>query len=152
VWEQNTGEVYVVDGHGNTVWQARGWSGFREAINDSSRANEENVGPLPEGSFAVEYPWSHGENWRERRGPNQNRQAPAPDSIHLVPDKETADEIRRDGRRPDTFFIHGEKRDDAAGSSQGCGILRPHERRQLMDAMRVVGAQRLMVLKAGSLL
>jgi hypothetical protein len=99
------------------------YSGKGQHRDKAASQDIEDFGPIPEG------------NWRigEIKDPNYNKKLTRP-IFRLVPDQETEKRVGEDGgmgRKPGTFLIHGNNKENDA--SQGCIILNKPARERLRN-------------------
>jgi hypothetical protein len=126
-WEISTGTLY--DDLMNSF--AKGYSGFPPYTNDLSAQNKIMIGPIPEGNWTM-------------TGVEENNPKLGPFVIVLEPDGETTVSVAAMGREPDTFPIHGERKEPPPGyASDGCIILPRQIREQIWSStdhdLKVVG-------------
>jgi len=110
VYQQATGYLFL-----NTIYIGAGYCGHGSGLNNPSAQDQQNVGPIPTGSYAI--------------GPIHT---PAdhlgPLALPLYPDP-TNQMYGRFG-----FFIHGDNQYANHGASDGCIIIGPDIRRQVASS------------------
>lgn len=107
VYSQSTGKLWNEAGH----LIGKGYSGFGAGKNNVLMQEIPNVGPIPQGAYAI--------------GDLFQSEAHGPDCMHLTPEEGT-NTFGRDG-----FLMHGDSQQHLGQASHGCVIL-PHSVRMMV--------------------
>jgi Protein of unknown function (DUF2778) len=107
IYQQSTGNLLL-----NTIFVGNGYSGHGAGLNTSSAQNQENVGPLPQGTYTIGPP----HNPPDHLGPL---------ALPLIPDSGNT-MFGRFG-----FFMHGDNQFANHTASDGCIIMSHDVRAQV---------------------
>lgn len=116
VYVQPTGEFYQIDNDGNRIpgTGGRGYSGAPGFTDDPNSENLPNRGPIPKGNYTIKPPIN---------SPNTG-----PNALPLTPNPGTNTHGRNN------FQIHGDNKQGNRSASQGCIILDPSIRNQIINS------------------
>lgn len=109
-YEQLTGKIYQNGG----VSLATGYSGFRQGKNNPAMQDVPDVGPIPEGEWAISAP--------------QDSPTHGPYAMHLTPMLDT------NTRGRSAFLIHGDSVVHPGEASMGCIILPKFARQRIWES------------------
>jgi RHS repeat-associated protein len=107
-WEysQKSGDLtYVDDKTGQRTWVGKGYSGHGEGLNNPSKVDVRDVGPIPQGWWTIGPPFAGAQGSPE---------------FHLTPNSDT---VIPPGRNPTSFYIHADNAAQNFTASKGCPVL-----------------------------
>lgn len=101
-YSQSTGRFRVLDAHNGVLYEATGYAGRGDGLNNPDADDQRNLGPLPRAVYRIGPPSRH-----PRLGPTAMRL-----------DKKFGPDFGRSG-----FYIHGDNKARNQSASSGCIVL-----------------------------